>query len=166
MESAYLESGPDRGFPAVPAALATTIRRAEELLRARSELESGRPGRFAGRGRYSRQAGFPQLPRIAWPDSHYRRGQIEETLEVLERWRQSHPHDPLPLARRGLVLHGLGEQDAAAIIRCKPRAWPTASARQAVVSGGALTLRQPGRWRSRSRSAACRRRASFSLPER
>jgi tetratricopeptide (TPR) repeat protein len=44
---------------------------------------------------------------------YYRRGQIEETLEVLERWRQSHPHDPLPLARRGLVLHGLGEQDAA-----------------------------------------------------
>jgi len=43
----------------------------------------------------------------------YRRGQIDEAMDALARWKDAHPQDPLPLARAALMMHRQGKNDNA-----------------------------------------------------
>jgi tetratricopeptide (TPR) repeat protein len=43
---------------------------------------------------------------------HYRQGELDQALDLLEQWHRLRPEDPLPLARQAVLLHEQGRGDA------------------------------------------------------
>ena len=59
---------------------------------------------------------------------HYRAGRLEPAFDLLDKWHQTQPPEPLPLVRQGILLHQQGN-DASAFAKLR-RAMPLSSGRR------------------------------------
>ena len=125
------------------------------------------------------------LDRLAY--LHYRRGEPDQAVQLLETWFNHHPRDPVPLVRFAVLLHqrGLLEQSHAKLCeamelcdrprrfgasprlepssRCKRRSWeyPLQSMARRPTARGTRSQPRPGECLPAPRNSSCKARTEL-----